>query len=57
VAEAVARLHGSTLELTDRNPGLCVLLALPPEAAPMAAANAATTPAAQTASIAATAAS
>ena len=57
LAQAVAKLHGSTLELTDRNPGLCVLLALPPEAAPMAAANAATTPAAQTASIAATAAS
>jgi signal transduction histidine kinase len=57
LAQAVAKLHGSTLELTDRNPGLCVLLALPPEAAPMAAANTPATPAAQTTSIAATAAS
>ena len=38
LAQAVAKLHGSSLELTDRSPGLCVLLALPPEAVPMAAA-------------------
>jgi hypothetical protein len=53
LAQAVAKLHGSTLELTDRNPGLCVLLALPPEAVPMAAAPA---PAAQAAPSAQTAA-
>jgi signal transduction histidine kinase len=54
LAQAVAKLHGSTLELTDRNPGLCVLLALPPEAAPMAASNG---PTAQTVPVAATASS
>jgi signal transduction histidine kinase len=56
LAQAVAKLHGSTLELTDRNPGLCVLLALPPEAAPMAAPTA-PAPTGQTTSIAATASS
>jgi signal transduction histidine kinase len=54
LAQAVAKLHGSTLELTDRNPGLCVLLALPPEAAPMAVSNSST---AQTVPVAATASS
>jgi len=29
VVQAVAKLHGSTLELSDRNPGLCVVLVLP----------------------------
>jgi signal transduction histidine kinase len=53
LAQAVAKLHGSSLELTDRSPGLCVLLALPPEAVPMAAAAA---PAAQPAPSAQTAA-
>ena len=29
LAQAVAKLHGSTLELTDRDPGLCVVIAVP----------------------------
>ncbi len=29
VVQAVAKLHGSTLEFVDRDPGLCVLMALP----------------------------
>jgi signal transduction histidine kinase len=29
LVQAVAKLHGSTLELSDRNPGLCVTLPLP----------------------------
>jgi hypothetical protein len=27
--EAVAKLHGSVLELSDRTPGLCVALTIP----------------------------
>src|SRR5580658_7044343 len=50
MAQAVAKLHGSTLELTDRNPGLCVLLVLPPEEAPMAVPTAPTVPIAAAAS-------
>jgi hypothetical protein len=50
MAQAVAKLHGSTLELTDRNPGLCVILALPPEEAPIAAPTAPTVPIAAAAS-------
>jgi len=38
------------LELTDRNPGLCVLLVLPPEEAPMAVPTAPTVPIAAAAS-------
>jgi hypothetical protein len=37
LVQAVAKLHGSTLELADQNPGLRVILALPPETAPAAA--------------------
>ena len=29
LVQAVAKLHGSTLELSDRHPGLCVVLVLP----------------------------
>jgi hypothetical protein len=29
LAQAVAKLHGSTLELSDRNPGLRVVIAVP----------------------------
>ena len=36
LAQAVAKLHGSTLELKDQNPGLCVALVLPLEEAEMA---------------------
>jgi signal transduction histidine kinase len=33
LVQAVAKLHGSALELSDRNPGLCVVLALAPDSA------------------------
>jgi signal transduction histidine kinase len=36
LVQAVAKLHGSSLELADRKPGLCVILALPPQPLPMA---------------------
>jgi len=42
VVQAVAKLHGSTLEFVDRGPGLCVLLAIPggePAAASIGAAT------------------
>jgi len=39
LAQAVAKLHGSALELSDRNPGLRVVLALPLSAAPKPAAH------------------
>jgi signal transduction histidine kinase len=41
LAQAVAKLHGSTLELKDQNPGLRVALVLPVEAADAAAHTAA----------------
>ena len=33
LVQAVAKLHGSVLELSDRRPGLCVMLVLPAAAA------------------------
>src|ERR1700722_12997126 len=36
LAQAVAKLHGSTLELSDLNPGLRVLLTIPADSAPPA---------------------
>ena len=36
LVQAVAKLHGSTLELNDGNPGLRVVLALPPDTLPTA---------------------
>ncbi|HLZ98052.1 MAG TPA: ATP-binding protein, partial [Steroidobacteraceae bacterium] len=36
LAQAVAKLHGSALELSDLNPGLRVLIAIPADAAPAA---------------------
>lgn len=41
LVQAVAKLHGSVLELADRNPGLRVILAIPPETVPAAAKTAA----------------
>jgi signal transduction histidine kinase len=38
LAQAVAKLHGSSLELSDRNPGLRVVLTIPADAAPAPAA-------------------
>lgn len=46
LAQAVAKLHGSVLELTDQNPGLRITLALTPDAA---ATTALLTPPAETA--------
>jgi signal transduction histidine kinase len=34
LAQAVAKLHGSSLELSDRNPGLRVVLTIPADSAP-----------------------
>jgi two-component system sensor histidine kinase/response regulator len=34
LAQAVAKLHGSALELSDLNPGLSVLLTIPADSAP-----------------------
>ncbi len=31
LVQAVAKLHGSTLELSDRHPGLCIRLSIPPD--------------------------
>ena len=42
LVQAVAKLHGSTLELTDRAPGLQVVLRIPPDAAPVSAPTTAT---------------
>jgi len=36
LAQAVAKLHGSALELSDLNPGLSVLLTIPADSAPAA---------------------
>src|SRR5450631_4761441 len=36
LAQAVAKLHGSTLELSDRNPGLRVVLTIPADSSPTA---------------------
>jgi signal transduction histidine kinase len=44
LVQAVAKLHGSLLELTDRSPGLQVVLRIPPDAAPTAAQSAAADP-------------
>src|SRR5580698_3148073 len=43
LAQAVAKLHGSTLELSDRNPGLRAALAIPLDAAGAEASTAAPT--------------
>jgi signal transduction histidine kinase len=40
LVQAVAKLHGRVLELSDRNPGLCVTLCIPLEASGTAAAAA-----------------
>lgn len=45
LVQAVAKLHGSTLTLSDRHPGLCVMLQLPlSEATPITAEAAAAAP-------------
>jgi len=36
LVQAVAKLHGSALELEDRNPGLCITLTIPPDEAAVA---------------------
>jgi signal transduction histidine kinase len=36
LAQAVAKLHGSALELSDRNPGLQVVLTIPADSTPAA---------------------
>src|SRR5271154_6590969 len=41
LVQAVAKLHGSALELSDRNPGLRVVLTLPPESVSMSPRSAA----------------
>jgi signal transduction histidine kinase len=41
LAQAVAKLHGCSLELSDRDPGLRVTLRIPPDPAPVAPAAAA----------------
>jgi signal transduction histidine kinase len=45
VVQAVAKLHGSSLEFVDRNPGLCVVMALPGDATSAPSMSAATSPA------------
>ena len=40
LVHAVAKLHGSALELSDRHPGLCAAIAVPCAEAPSAAAGA-----------------
>jgi K+-sensing histidine kinase KdpD len=44
LAQAVAKLHGSVLDLSDRSPGLCVAITLPLDAASTAAIAIATPP-------------
>jgi signal transduction histidine kinase len=45
LAQAVAKLHGSALELSDLNPGLSVLLTIPADSAPPASDATASDPA------------
>jgi hypothetical protein len=40
LVQAVAKLHGSALELMDRHPGLCIRLSIPPDEAAVAAPHA-----------------
>ena len=51
LVQAVAKLHGSTLELSDQNPGLHVVFTIAPESLPASASISASTAAAQPAAV------